>query len=159
MDLKEGNITVNQIDLKFKNYVNKKVNETNQLHELEIIKSDPNVPSIKVHLTEDEANEIYEIAENEIYGEYGIRGNVEDRVYYLINQKIRENQSEARGMLNIVKREVFNSLQLDKDQKNEFIHQIEYYINCNDIKYYDISVDYIIKLSNEFIDYGKIKLR
>lgn len=158
MDFKDGNITVNQIELKFKNYVNKKVNETSQLQELEIIKSDPNVPSIKVHLTEDEANEIYEIAENEIYGEYGIRGNVEDRVYYLINQKIRENQSEARGRFNIVKREVFNSIQLNKKQKNEFIHQIEYYINTNDIKYYDISAEYVIKLSNEFIDYGKIRL-
>ena len=158
-DLLEGNVTRNNIELKFSNYLNKKVNESAQLDELDRIKSNPDVPSIKIHLTPEETDEIYVVTEKEILSEYGIRGNVENHVYYLISQKIRENQSEARGRLNTIKRDFSTLTQLNKSQQTEFIHQIEFYINTNEIKYYDISEDYIVKLSYDFINYGKIRLR
>lgn len=158
-DYLEGNISINNVALKFNNCLNKKINESDQLNELEIIKANPNVPKIKVHLTPEETNEIYIITKNEIISEYGIRGSVENHVYYLINQKIRENQSEARGRLNTIKRDFSNLTQLNKEQQGEFVHQIEFYINSNEIKYYDISEEYIVKLSNDFINYGKIRLR
>ena len=158
-DLLEGNVTINNIELKFSNYINKKVNESAQLDELDMIKGNPDVPSIKIHLTPEETEEIYVVTEREILSEYGIRGNVENHVYYLINQKIRENQSEARGRLNTIKRDFSSLTQLNKSQQTEFIHQIEFYINTNEIKYYDISEEYIIKLSNDFMNYGEIRLR
>lgn len=157
-DFLEGNITLNQVELKVWNYINKKIKETNQLKELERIKTNPNVPRIKIYLSQEETNEIYILAKKEILSIYGIRGTVEDRVYYLVNQKIRENQSQARGRLNIIRRDFSNLTELNRNQQEEFTYQIEYFINENKIKPHDITEENIIKLSKDFMSYGKLKL-
>ena len=158
IDFLEGNITINQVELKLNNYINKKLRESDQLEELERIKNNPRVPAIKIHLTQEENDEIYIITKEEIISEYGIDGNVENRVYFWMNKKIRENQSEARGRLNSIKREFSTLTKLDNDQQNEFIHQIEFNINDNKIKYYEITEEYIVELSEYFINYGKLEL-
>lgn len=155
----KGNVSINQVEFKLKSYVTKKVNESNQLKDLEWIKKSPDVPSIKIHLTKEEINEIYRTTENEIRSEYGIRDNVENRVSFWANKKIRENQSEARNRLNIIKRDFSSLTDLNNKQQIEFVNQIEFYINNHKIKYYDITEEYIISLSDDFINNGKIKLR
>ena len=104
-------------------------------------------------------NEIYIIVENEIFSEYGIRGKVVNRVNFWTKKKIRKNQSEARNRLNVIKRDFTNLTQLDTKQQAEFVNQIEYYINNNQIKYFDITEDNINKISVNFIKNGQIKLR
>lgn len=151
-DLIRGNVTANNVRLKFKRHVNKKVKERNQLMELDKINADPNVPDIKIHLSQEENDEIYEIVQTEIYSEYGIPGNVEGRVYYWTNQKIRDNQSQARGRLNAVKRNFLTLTALDSRQQNEFIARIEFLISENRIKPYQISDDNIVKLSEDFMN-------
>ena len=157
-DLQEGNITTNQVELKLRNYVNKKIDEDKQLKELDKIKNDPNIPKIKIHLSQGEMDEIYSNVETEILDVYGINGDVESRVSFWVNQKIRDNQSEARGRLNSLKRDFSNLTQLSKNQQLEFIYQIEFYINENMLKPYDITEENIITLSKSFKNYGKLKL-
>lgn len=157
-DLQEGNITTNQVELKLRNYVNKKIDEDKQLKELDKIKNDPNIPKIKIHLSQGEMDEIYSNVETEILDVYGINGDVESRVSFWVNQKIRDNQSEARGRLNSLKRDFSNLTQLSKNQQLEFIYQIEFYINENRLKPYDITEENIITLSKSFKNYGKLKL-
>ena len=151
-DLLNGNITVNNAKLKFKKYMNKKIDEKNKLEELERIKMNPTIPRIKIHLSPEENDEIYEIVQNEISSKYGIRENVENRVYYWINQKIRENQSKARGRLNIIKRDFYKLTSLNSDEQNEFITKIELLINENKIKHYEITEEKIINLSEDFME-------
>lgn len=158
MDYLNGDITFNQVELKLNNYINKKLRESDQLNELERIRNNPRVPAIKVHLTQEENDEIYVITKQEITSDYGINGTVVNRVYFWMNKKIRENQSEARGRLNIIKREFSTLTNLDENQQNEFIHQIEFNINDNKIKYYEITEEYIVELSENFINYGKLEL-
>ena len=138
--------------------MNKKINESNQLKELDKIKNNPNVPSIKIHLTQEENDEIYRITESEILSVYGINGSVEKRVYYRINQKIRDNQSIARGRLNSLKREFSNLTQLSKTQQSEFVYQIEFYISENKLKPYDITEENIIVFSKDFKENGELNL-
>ena len=157
-DLQEGNITTNQVELKLRNYVNKKIDEAKQLKELDKLKNDPNTPNIKIHLSQGEMDEIYSNVETEILDVYGINGDVESRVSFWANQKIRDNQSEARGRLNSLKRDFSNLTQLSKNQQSEFIYQIEFYINENRLKPYDITEENIITLSKSFKNYGKLKL-
>ena len=157
-DYLEGNITINQVELKLNNYINKKINESIQLKELDRIKNNPNVPNIKIHLTQEENDEIYRITKTEILSINGIRGNVENRVYYWVNQKIRDNQSEARGRLNSLKRDFSNLTQLSKKQQSEFVYQIELYIYENKLKPYDITEENIIRFSEYFKNDGKLNL-
>ena len=157
-DFFEGNVTINNVELKFNNYLNKKINESNQLKELDKIKNNPNVPSIKIHLTQEENDEIYRITEMEILSVHGINGSVENRVHYWVNQKIRDNQSIARGRLNSLKREFSNLTQLSKTQQSEFVYQIEFYISENKLKPYDITEENIIVFSKDFKENGKLKL-
>ena len=103
-------------------------------------------------------DEIYSNVETEILDVYGINGDVESRVSFWVNQKIRDNQSEARGRLNSLKRDFSNLTQLSKNQQSEFIYQIEFYINENRLKPYDITEENIITLSKSFKNYGKLKL-
>ena len=158
-DFLEDKITINQVELKLNNYINKKINESDQLNELEMIKKNPDVPSNKVHLTQEELNNIYVITKNEILSEYGISGNVESRVRFLVKEKIRENHSEARGRLNIIIREYSDSINLNTEQMAEFTNQIELYIHNHKIKHYEITEEYMIELSEDFRNNGKIILR
>lgn len=151
-DILKGNLTKNNAKLKFNKYLYKKIDEKNQLMELDKIINNPAVPSIKIHLSQEENNEIYDIVKTEILSEYGIRGSVETRVYYWCNQKIRENQSNARGRLNIIKRDFSNITHLNIQQQNEFIIKIEYLINENKIKPYEITEENIINLSEAFLN-------
>ena len=157
-DFFEGNVTINNVELKFNNYQKKKINESNQLKELDKIKNNPNVPSIKIHLTQEENDEIDRITEMEILSVHGINGSVENRVHYWVNQKIRDNQSIARGRLNSLKRDFSNLTQLSKIQQSEFVYQIEFYINENKLKPYDITEENIIIFSKDFKENGKLKL-
>ena len=134
------------------------IDEAKQLKELDKLKNDPNTPNIKIHLSQGEMDEIYSNVETEILDVYGINGDVESRVSFWVNQKIRDNQSEARGRLNSLKRDFSNLTQLSKNQQLEFIYQIEFYINENMLKPYDITEENIITLSKSFKNYGKLKL-
>ena len=157
-DLLDGKISINHVELKLNNYVSRKLEEINQLNELDQIKNDPNTPEIKIYLNSDEMSEIYRITEDEIRSEYGLKDNVETHVEYLIRDKIQDNKSEARGMLSIIQRDLSNLTELNNRQQDEFIRKIEYSIEKYEIRYYDINEEKIIKLSEDFINFGKFRL-
>lgn len=157
-DLLDGKISINHVELKLNNYVSRKLEEINQLNELDQIKNDPNIPEIKIYLTSEEISKIYKIVEEEIRSEYGLKDNVETHVEYLIRDKIQDNKSEARGMLSIIQRDLSNLTELNNRQQDEFIRKIEYSIEKYEIRYYDINEEKIIKLSEDFINFGKFRL-
>ena len=61
-------------------------------------------------------------------------------------------------MLSIIQRDLSNLTELNNQQQEEFIKKIEYRIEKYEIRYYDINEDNIIKLSEDFINFGKFRL-
>ena len=151
-DLTTGNIKSNNAKLKFRMYVNNKINEDNQLKDLDKIRNSSNVPKNKIYLSQEEREEIYESVKNQIISENSIKGTVEDRVEFLNNQKIKSNQSKARGKLTIMRRDFNKLLKLDIQQQDKFVSEIELMIDENKIKHEDITEENIIKLSHEFLN-------
>ena len=158
MEFKSNEISYNDIENKFKFYLDNKKKENINLKDLQLIINDPNKPPIKHFLTFDEQNLIYSIIQNKITSD-GIRGSVYDDVKKEMENRIETNQSDARKVLRRFtsnKEEFMGRTGLDKAEMSEYIDEVHLMIKENKILASDINEDFIMGTSNSFKNHKKL---